>query len=174
MGFRSRNQSLIYLNEGQIEEYSKIIPILGHLIITHLLLNGISLKEILNLRPIDIRYWEKRVFLKEPLRFISIDTLTNSYIVLYMLNNNISFDSTEKLITTSDRNIRLFVKEYGQILRIPFDVKPHTLYNSYFVVKLISHPDTDIEFFHLRLGYSDIAYTREIINYFRNELFVQR
>jgi site-specific recombinase XerD len=167
---KENGNSRTFLTPDGIKQYLGVITDLNHIIVARLLINGISVKEILKLRARDVKYHRNTLALKDPRRKVGIDPVTTQLLVKYMGRERIGAKTTTKIVTFKERNIRTFINEYGKIAGINHPVKPKTLQNTYFAIQLVHHPEMTIEDYHKHLGYSDIEYTRRLYNYFKAEL----
>jgi len=159
-----------YLTSEQMKQYLKVITKLDHMVVCRLLICGLSVKELMKLRPRDVKSSSEELKLKDPARRIKIDHVTVRLLIEYMGKNRIHPDSPDKLLKFNERNLRYLIKDIGETASIPFSVSPKTLQNTFFAIQFQLNPTMTLDEYHQHLGYSDIDYTRRLYSYFKKRL----
>lgn len=165
-----------YLNAAEAGKYLGVVSDLDHIVILRLLMNGLYVKDILKIRPKDVKYRIQTIKLVSAARKITIDRVTTNLIEQYMAKHEFWTKDTCKLFGTDTsedytaRNIRHFVREYGLIADLGFDVSCKVLQNTYYTMILVMEPDITVEEIHAHMGHSKLSYTRELVDFYRNEV----
>jgi len=161
-----------FLNAKQLQDYTSLITDKGEMSLIRLLTNGISVRDILNLRTKDIRGNSFRVKLMKPRRMVGIDKVTMWFIGDYLTEENIPKKSIEKAFLKFPKStIAYFIKDYGiRSKEIDFYVTPTTLLNTFFIIRIIENPEWTVEDYNRHLGRTDMNNTNKIINYYKEKI----
>ena len=156
-----------YLDDQEVKKYLKFINDKQQNAVCRLLLNGVSIKEILKLRARDVKYKSCRLHLKNPKRKIVVDKVVINILVDHMLTEKINVKSKEKIIKYTERNIRVFVKKYGELARLDIDVSPKILQNTFFIIKLTLEPEWTVEDYASHLGLTSLDNLKKNLEYYQ-------
>lgn len=165
-----------FLDAQQAGRYLGVVTDLDHIVILRLLMNGLYVKDILKIRPRDVKYRVCQVKLVSARRKVSIDRPTTNLIEQYMQKHEFHPKDTCRLFGTDTRedytarNVRRFVSEYGMIANMPFPVSCKVLQNTYYTMILATEPDITVEEIHAHMGHAKLAYTRDLVEHYRKEV----
>jgi site-specific recombinase XerD len=165
-----------YLDAQQAGKYLGVVTDLDHIVILRLLMNGLYLKDILKIRPKDVKYRLCQIKLVSPGRKVSIDRPTTNLIEQYMAKHQFWTKDTCRLFGTDTcedytaRSVRHFVSEYGLIANMPFPISCKVLQNTYYTMILATDPEITVEEIHAHMGHVKLSYTSELVEYYKKEL----
>ena len=159
----------IYLDDIQVKRFLTIITETSHKAVCKLLLNGITVNEILKLRARDIKYKSHMIALKKPNRRIKVDEATIVLLVEHINRQQIHLKSKEKVIKFTNRAIRDFVRRYGKIAHLDIDVNPSVLLNTFYIIKLELKPEWNVQDYAEHLGIKSLDHLNRRLDYFKKE-----
>lgn len=170
----NNTDELLYLDDIQVKRYLTIITDTSHKAVCKLLLNGISVNEILKIRARDVRYKSNQLALRKPKRRVKVDEATTIMLVEHIHRQKIPLlkkhsRSKDKIFKYNDRTIRDFVRRYGKIARLEIDVNPSVLLNTFYIIKLELKPDWSVEDYAKHLGINSLDWMKGRLDYFREE-----
>lgn len=132
-------------------------------VVARLLIEGLSVKEILAIRARDLKPLTLAIVCHRPRRRVSVSHVTMTILLEIARRNGDHAKSTAKVITFKERNIRHFIGEAGMLSGVG-NISPKTLQNTFVPWTLINTPGTPLSVIHNQLGYSDIEYTKRVIH----------
>lgn len=131
-------------------------------VVARLLIEGLSVSEILAIRVRDLKPVTNCIICHRPRRRVAVSRISMSILVEIANRRNLHGKSTAKVISFKERNIRHFIGEAGELSGVG-NISPKTLQNTFIPWTLLMTPRTPLSAFHNQLGYKDPEYTKRVI-----------
>lgn len=158
----SATNHISVLSPEEVKAVLRILTNREQNVVARLLIEGLSVKEITNIRVRDLKPMTNQIVCHRPRRRVNVSRISMLILIEIVNRTGEHSKSTKKVISFKERNIRHFIGEAGSLTGIG-NISPKTLQNTFIPWTLLVTPKTPVGAIHNQLGYSDIEYTKRVM-----------